>query len=112
MKQTINIHQFRNAFARAGREDNFSYEGQEALFDWLETYEEDTGEEIELDVIALCCDFTEFSNPEDAANYYDLLFPIDVEEDDEEEKWRWIIDWLQDRTTVIEFDSGIIIQDF
>jgi hypothetical protein len=107
MKQTINIHQFRNAFARAGREENFSYEGQEALFDWLESYEEDTGEEIELDVIALCCDFTEYTDLDEAIDYYS----IDVDSD-EDDKRQQVIEWLQERTTVIEFDGGIILQDF
>jgi len=107
MKQTINIHQFRNAFARAGREENFSYEGQEALFDWLETYEEDTSEEIELDVIALCCDFSEYTDLDEVIDYYS----IDVDSD-EDDKRQQVIEWLQERTTVIEFDGGIIIQDF
>jgi hypothetical protein len=108
MKQSINVYQFRDEFARAGREENFSYEGQEALFDWLETYEEDTGEEIELDVIALCCDFTEYTDFDEAIDYYS----IDVDTEDEDDKRQQVIEWLQDRTTVIEFDGGIILQDF
>ena len=59
MKQTVNIHEFRDAFYRMGRKDNFSYEGLEILFDHLEECAQDMGEEIELDVIALCCDYAE-----------------------------------------------------
>ena len=59
MKQTVNIHEFRAAFYRMGRKDNFSYEGLEILFDYLEEFEQDIGEEIELDVVALCCDYAE-----------------------------------------------------
>ena len=63
MKQTVNIHEFRDAFYRMGRKDNFSYEGLEILFDYLEEFNhdigEDIGEEIEFDVIALCCDYAE-----------------------------------------------------
>jgi len=62
MKKTINIYDFRDAFHKAGRGNQFTSEGQRALFEYLEGYEEDTGEEIELDVIALCCDFTEYEN--------------------------------------------------
>lgn len=65
MKQTINLYQFRDAFTAHNR-TNFSYEGLGALFDWLESYEDDTGEELELDVIALCCDWTEY---DDLADY-------------------------------------------
>ncbi len=107
MKQSINVYQFRDEFARAGREENFSYEGQEALFDWLESYEEDTGEEIELDVIALCCDFSEYADFDEIADVYDELKDTLREGYGDE-----VREWLHDRTTVIEFDRGIIIQDF
>ena len=59
MKQTVNLHDFRDAFYRMGRKDQFSYEGLEILFNYIEEMEQDTGEEIELDVIALCCDYAE-----------------------------------------------------
>jgi len=58
MKQTVNLYEFREAF-RAIRPDNFSYEGLEILFEYLEQLGEDIGEEIELDVIAICCDYSE-----------------------------------------------------
>ena len=58
MKQTIGLNDFRNAFKMHERK-NFSYEGLEVLFDWLEAYEEGTDTELELDVIALCCEFSE-----------------------------------------------------
>tara|TARA_R110000868_G_scaffold113261_1_gene304143 strand:- start:245 stop:571 length:327 start_codon:yes stop_codon:yes gene_type:complete len=58
MKKTINRHEFRNAF-NAIRPENFSYEGLELLFDYFEQLEDDLGEEIEMDVIAICCDYSE-----------------------------------------------------
>ena len=68
MKQTINQYDFRNAF-RNMRPDNFSYEGLEILFNSLEQYEADTGEEVELDVIALCCDYSELTAEEIQRQY-------------------------------------------
>ena len=62
MKQTVNFYDFDRAFKLADRLDNFSYEGRRALFDYLEQYEDDCDIELELDVIGLCCDFTEFEN--------------------------------------------------
>ena len=62
MKQTVTSHDFQDAFRDYQRGDNFSYYGLRALYDWLEGYADDTGEEYELDVIALCCDFTEYSS--------------------------------------------------
>lgn len=58
MKQTITKSMFRDEFIRMGRKDNFSYEGLGVLFDYL-TETEDQSNEIELDVISLCCDFSE-----------------------------------------------------
>ena len=65
MKKTINIYDFRDAFHKAGRGNQFTYDGLTALFEYLEDYEEGTGEEIELDVIALCCEFTEYESIEE-----------------------------------------------
>lgn len=62
MKTTINEYEFVEAFNTMGRKDNFSREGRFALFEYLEELEEGTGQEIELDVIALCCEFTEWEN--------------------------------------------------
>ena len=59
MKQTVNLHIFRDAFYRMGRKDQFSCEGLEILFNYIEEMEQDIGEEIDLDVIALCCDYAE-----------------------------------------------------
>jgi hypothetical protein len=59
MKQTINKYDFHRAFEAIGRSNEFSYEGRQALFEYLEQLEDDTGTEMELDVIALCCDYSE-----------------------------------------------------
>lgn len=69
MKTTVNEYAFRRAFETT-RPDNFSYAGLSALFEYFEQYEEDTGEEMELDVIAICCDFSEYASlAEFQANY-------------------------------------------
>lgn len=71
MKKTINIYDFENAFRQMGRGEQFSYLGLRALFEMLENYEEDTVEEIELDVIGLCCEYTEYENMEEFWKVYD-----------------------------------------
>lgn len=72
MYQTVNtVSNFRDEFRACGRADNFSYEALGLLFDYLEAYEMDTGEEIELDVIAICCDFSEDS-PENIRDQYGI----------------------------------------
>ena len=69
MKQTINFYDFQKAFQEL-RPNSFSYEGLRALFEYLEELEDSTGEGIELDVIALCCDFIEYESAEEYHNYY------------------------------------------
>lgn len=70
MYQTVNtVSTFRDEFRACGRVDQFSYEALGLLFEYLEAYEMDTGEEIELDVIAICCDFSEDS-PENIRDQY------------------------------------------
>jgi len=69
MYQTVTFEDFRDAFRAYDRLENFTYDGARILFDYLEQYEEDTGERIELDVIALCCDYSE-DMPEDIADSY------------------------------------------
>ncbi|MDY0282413.1 MAG: hypothetical protein RBR35_17840 [Salinivirgaceae bacterium] len=109
MKQTVTKSAFIDAFRNAGREDNFSYEGLCALFDWLEELGEDTGQEVELDVIALCCEFSEYGSALEACENYDFEPDEDDDEDDQEDE---ALDWLRQRTATITFPGGIIIQDF
>jgi hypothetical protein len=69
MKTTISLYDFERAFVDAGRKDQFTYEGKKILFEYLEELEESTGQEIELDVIALCCDYCEDTWQNIADNY-------------------------------------------
>lgn len=79
MKSTVNFSQFCDSFSETYR-NNFTYEGKRALFDYLEEYEESTGEEIELDPIALCCEFTQYDDlAELQANYSNIESMEDLE---------------------------------
>ena len=79
MKQNVNESQFIEAFDKMGRGNNFSQGGRMALFGYLVELEEDIGEEIELDVIALCCEWSEYPNIQAAAEDYQCE-PGDFEE--------------------------------
>ena len=102
MKTTVSLHDFREAFRTASRTDNFSYEGLELLFEHLEQYEEDAGEELELDVVALCCDYYE-QDAAGIADDYDLELPDDA---DEEETAEAIAEQLADMTSVVGTTSA------
>ena len=90
MIQTISKCDFKDAFRVYGRTDNFSYEALGLLFDFFEDMEAATEEPIELDVIAICCEYCE-STLEDINQDYDQEFE-DLDEAEE---------WLQDRTCVV-----------
>ena len=85
--QTVNFSMFRDAF-QAVLPDNFNYDGQRALFDYLENLSDDMGEPVELDVIALCCDWRQMTLDEIKDQY-------NIPEDED------AIDWLNDNTSVI-----------
>ena len=105
-----NVSQFREAFRLAGRMDQFSYEGLEVLFDYLEELSEDTGETIELDPVALCCDYYESSIEELIDNYN-----IDVSgaNGDEDEIKAIVEEYLQDNTSICgEVDDGFVYAVF
>lgn len=65
MYQTIDFYQFRDAFIQSSRANQFSLEALDALYDYITDYEESCGEQIELDVIALCCEFQEIHDDEE-----------------------------------------------
>jgi hypothetical protein len=104
MKQTIGLSQFQDAF-KAIRPTNFTWWGLEQLFNWIEQQEQETGEEQELDVIALCCEFTE-STYEDVIKNYDLS---DEEFSIPDETAQAVIDYLNDETIVVAYDDDSIV---
>ena len=104
MKQTINLHAFRDAFYRMGREDNFSYEGLDNLFDYLEELEQYIGEEIELDVIALCCDYAESTIDELIRDYE--IDTSDCDTADEEVIKETVMEYMEQNTIVCGVTSN------
>ena len=105
-----NVYQFREAFRLAGRSDQFSYDGLEVLFDYLEQLSVDIGEPIELDVVALCCDYYESSIQELIDNYN-----IDVSDaDGDEDEIELIVkEYLQESTSLCgEVMGGFVYAAF
>ncbi len=105
MKTTVTHHQFIESFRHAGRESQFSRAALVALFEYFEEYENSTGTELELDAIGICCEWAEYSSAREAAKAYGL----ELRGDDEESR---ALDWLREKTQVIEFAGGIVIQQF
>ena len=100
MKKTVYYHDFVDAFKRMGRGEQFSYRGFKALFKYLEDeYEVD----YDLNVIALCCEWTEYCDVVDINMDYGQDF-----EDLDEAK-----EWLEDYTVVLDAGADtLVIQIF
>ena len=105
MIQTINLSDFRTAFAQCGRQKQFSYEALALLFEYLEELDSS----YDLDVIALCCEYQEAS-PEEIAEQYSI--DIDGLEDDEVQ--RAVLDHLYDHTSVcgVTHNDTIVFQQY
>lgn len=95
MKQTVSKHEFVSEMSNPGH--GFSYSGAEALFDYLTKLENDADIELDFDPIEIRCGFNEYKNLEEIKNDYDSIETIDQ---------------LNNKTQVIQFNEGIIIQAF
>ena len=103
---TITLSMFRDYFLRSEQyKNNFSYEGLEALYNYLEEYSEDLGEDIEMDVVAFSCEFAEYNNIEE--------FQEDYGSEDYGREYETIED-IEEQTTVIKLKNKIsfIIRQF
>lgn len=84
-------------------QNNFSYDGANALQDYLEEMSVDIGENIEFDPIAWCCEYSEYESYEEA---YKELGDGSITDPEEMKQF------IDDNTMTYEFDGGIIVQDF
>ena len=103
MKDTITKNQFIDWFRGSDNyKYNFSYEGLNTLYDYLEELEDDTGIELEFDPIAFCCDFSEHGSFKELVEDYCPDYE-DVN-----------IGYFEDRTDIIRIagTEGFIIQRF
>ncbi len=114
MKTTLNTYDIANALNN-DEFANWSRTGAFALAEYLEEYEESTGEELELDVIALRCDFTEFESVEDWADCHfsdDQLEELLEDAETMDEAHAILTEYVEERGPLIRFDGGIIVSQF
>ena len=97
----INFNDFQSEF-EAHEKDNFSYEALEELFNYYNDLSEDIGEDWELDVVGICCEWNEMDKEEILRQY---SHHIDDEEAEEGEQFGQILDYLKDYTHVIEVEG-------
>jgi len=91
--QTVNKSQFIDNLL-ADDNASWTYEDAGALYDYYEQYSDDTGEDVELDRVALRCEWTRADSIDEVIEDYD-----DIES----------LEDLQDNTQVIEHDGGVLL---
>lgn len=113
MKKTLTAYDLQDAFRAAGR-DYYTFEGLEALLDFYNEIDEDA----ELDVIAICCDCTEYGDGaacslSNLINDYGYKYPVsewmddtDADEYDEAEYIEALTGELENYTTVLPVRNG------
>ena len=124
MKTTLSTSDIARALHR---DDNaaWSWNGAKALAEYLEQLEEDTGEEMEFDAVAIRCEFSEYASLEDwAVEYFSdskqasdaMGLELDMDGEtwtgDKEEIQDAIRSYIRDEGTLIEFDGGVIVSSF
>ena len=89
--------EFRDEFLKMGRDNQFSYKGLNALYDYLDEFHDEIP--YELDIIDICCNFTQYDSLQDFNKEYNKEYKN--------------IDEILDDTAVIMIDSErFIIQNF
>ena len=108
MKQRVNQYDFEQAFRSHGRfggdNDNFSYEALQLLFEYFEELEDSCDTEIELDVIAICCDYCEMTRAEIISSYdcEDKLLLLERPQNNQEDITpESVEEWLSNRTSYV-----------
>ena len=101
MKITVDKNRFRDEFMSSSRKVYFSYNALGVLFDYLEEVDED----MELDVIAICCEWNEYETAKEALE--DMGYDLYDYEDEED-----MLDRLHDMTTVLTCEDSILVMSF
>ena len=103
--KTVDFGYFVREFELSGRGRNFSHNGLRALFNYLEKLSEDTGSGYKLDVICLCCDYSEDTWQEIAVNYN---IDIDYDQSDDD-KINAVREYLENQTELVGENNGSFV---
>jgi hypothetical protein len=110
MKKTLSTHDIADAL-HSDENAGWSWAGACAMAEYLEELEEGSGEEMELDVVAIRCDFSEHESLQAWAldHFGGEAYALERLPDLEDET---ISEYINDHGILIEFDGGIIVSRF
>jgi hypothetical protein len=104
IKETVDQYRFSQVL-RQDESAKWTRGATLALFDYYEQLSEDTGEDIELDPVAIRCEWSEYPSAVDVLrecdeNHYQIFCGIN-----EEENEKLAREWLEERTTVLDVEN-------
>lgn len=113
MKKTLTTYEIAHELMQDSNA-NWSLYAAYALAEYYEQLEEDLGETLEFDAVAIRCEFSEYSSLQDWASEYGLdCIDLGVESDDDDEtKSEAIQDYIEARGTLLDFNGGILVSSF
>ena len=110
--ETINASDLYHMAFRMDRGHNFGFNGWNAIGEYLEELSDDTGEDYEVDIVGICCDYSMSESVDDFWNEYGKYSSIDPEEweeMDDDEKLEAIENYLLKNTSVVTCQENLII---
>ena len=110
--QTVNPSDLYHMACNMGRGEQFGYNGWNAIGEYLEELSDDTGEDYEVDIVGICCDYSMAESVDEFFNEYGKYSSIDSdewEEMDDKEKLEAIENYLQENTSVVTCQENLII---
>ena len=110
--QTIIPSDLYHMACKMGRGDAFGYNGWEAIGEHLEQLSDDIGQDVEVDIVGICCDYSMAEGADEwfcEHAQYAAIDPEEWEDMNEEEKIEAIRDYLEENTMVVCCESDMII---
>ena len=102
MRETLTTNEIAHRLYQ-DKNAGWTWAGAQALAEYLESYEEDAGTELELDIVAIRCDYSEYSS---------AIIACDEMSNEKFEEEAAALEYLYRTTNVITFDGGIIVGAF
>lgn len=102
---SLDASEFSNLFDQFGRGDNFTLNARHTLFTCLDDLSDDIGD-IEIDIIAICCEWSEYTVDELTESYSHM---VDLDDDlDDGERFDEVLKAVKGNTTVVEVEQGSV----
>ena len=109
--EIVTEHSFIDAFRNSElRKEQFSYEALKELFEYYDNLAEDTGEPIQFDMVAICCEWAEYDSLEELEEAYDM--PLKALEDNIT-VLTFTFDWFKtDKNQILKKRTRYLVHEF